>query len=790
MNPELLPSHRWCTVEKRTRLSPPSIRGEILRHENIQDGFTLTGTPAPARDKMLFKAHTDRRQLLISVAVYDTAGPASRMPPAPLPNRHSVEIFFAPWNDKLGWYQFCFLPDGSVRTFNHLPYPETASTAMPRLKVARFQWIADLDRAVSRLYWLHAWFPLKEVFRAGDICGFNVAGDSPALEETSSWNHSAAVGVQDATCFGTLALRPPRRSEIKLLPIRHPTPKQAREFKFSVTYDIPDNISYANYYSPARLERELATWQSYGINRINWIEYGPVSEWPSLYSPAFWQMSAERKKRFLRNVALTRRYCDDTLRHAVKAAKRLGMEIVAVFKPFDLAFNTALAEDDGRSSVKDVDLRFKAAHPDIAAHPEFTMRAHPDWLRRPVFPITRLRFWSETPIQSFAASRLSLWTSADNVRYTKYRRGFRHRTGHAHRPHYRWSPAGKVVENGRARNWFIELTGLDLRTPFVAVEIGGKSFPVSHRMFAFAEAWSADGSEAPVELASGGSREQGYSFNRCWPGWANHTEPIFDTYTWRGPDLGLRFGDAGNLVTLFEPTFAGARQIWLDHIQQMLDTGVDGVDVRTIGHHNGTESYLRFAFAEPVRAEFHRRHGREVEPTDADYARVRHIRGEAYTQFIRDARSLTNRFGKKLAAHVEWGTEIPAHLHTRLQMQMTLEWERWIRERLVDEVSLRGWGCYNRHVQTKVLPLARKHGVGVHIISKCLPGGLDIRAMEICQRYVTEACAAGFAGFSLYEANDLLRMNAEGIPTPIGLVDEAVRKARHALDHLECDGAG
>jgi hypothetical protein len=235
---------------------------------------------------------------------------------------------------------------------------------------------------------------------------------------------------------------------------------------------------------------------------------------------------------------------------------------------------------------------------------------------------------------------------------------------------------------------------------------------------------------------------------------------------------------------LLEPTFEGARQIWLKHVQRILDTGVDGIDIRTIGHHNGTESYLKFAFAEPVRAEFRRRFGREVNPTDGDYERVRHIRGEAYTQFLRDAKLLAKKRGRKLGAHVEWGTEVPARLHTRLQMQMALEWERWIREGIVDELSLRGWGCYNRHVQTKILPLARKHGVGVHIISRCLSGGLDLRAMEICERYVTEACAAGFAGFSLYEANDLLRMNAQGVPMPIGCVDEAVRQARAALDGM------
>lgn len=169
---------------------------------------------------------------------------------------------------------------------------------------------------------------------------------------------------------------------------------------------------------------------------------------------------------------------------------------------------------------------------------------------------------------------------------------------------------------------------------------------------------------------------------------------------------------------------------------------------------------------------------------EADYERIRCIRGEAYTQFIRQAGALARQRGRTLGTHVEWGTEVPPHLHTRLQLQMHLEWERWIREEWVDEVSLRGWGCYNRHVQSRILPLARKHGVGVHIITKCLPGGLDLRGMELCERYVTDACRSGFAGFSLYESNDLMRMSPQGRPVPVGFVDEAVRRARRALDHL------
>src|SRR5262249_35943315 len=154
-------------------------------------------------------------------------------------------------------------------------------------------------------------------------------------------------------------------------------------------------------------------------------------------------------------------------------------------------------------------------------HPELTMRAHPDWVRRTDFPITRICLWSERPIEAFDASRLKIWSSQDNRRYTLYRGPRRLRVGRVSRPHYRWTPAGKVAESSKATNWRIEISELSLRHPFAAIEIEGKRFEIRHRMFAFAEVWGServDGGEAPVELACAGDRTSGFSFNKSWLG--------------------------------------------------------------------------------------------------------------------------------------------------------------------------------------------------------------------------------------------------------------------------------
>jgi hypothetical protein len=784
MNPTLHPSDRHCVVEKRKRFDLDAIRAEILRHENVCGEFTLPATPAPSRDQTLFKVYSNGTELIFTAALFESVAPSLRhasYKAEPLPNRNHIELYFAPWNDGIGVMQFCFPPDGALQTFSHLPYPEAHSTRFRRFAPKRFFWQQDKTCLSHRLYWFFAWFRVTDIFRNGPACGFNVGRQCPPIEESSSWNHAAAVGFQDATLFGTLHLRWPKRIVPFRFPSRPATKKQARDFRLSLTYDIPDNVGYTNYYTPQRLERELATLKSWGIQRIYWIEYGPLSSWPSLWDMMVRQNIGATTER---NVALTRRYCDDMLPVAARYCHRLGMECYAVYKPFDLGFNTEWVKNDGVSCVKEIEDRMVCAHPDVAAHPEWTMRANPAWVRRACFPITRLSLFSEEPIGKFAAKDVTLWVSRNNRNYQRYRKPFRVVCGPVRRPHTRWTPAGIVTESGSATNWRIEVSGLQIEAPFVAIEIKGKSFPMRHRMFALAEARGADNSEAPVGLATSGNRVKGFRFNKSWLGWANHDEPILDVFTWNGPELGLVFREADHASTLLEPAFPGARGIWLKHVERILKAGVDGVDIRTIGHHNIVPSYLQLAYAEPVRVEFRRRFGREVEATPGDYERVRRIRGEAYTQFMRDARALANRYGRKLAAHIEWGADVPAHLDTRLQLQMVVEWQRWIRERLVDEVSLRGWACWNRYVHRHLLPLAHRHGVGVHIITKNLPGGLDLRAMELCERFVKEACRAGFSGYNFYEADNLLRMNAEGIPMSIGNTESAVRNAARSLARM------
>ena len=739
-----------------------------------------------------------------------------------------------------------------VQFASHLPYPEAHSSACWSVGLKRYEVrdedfsICPITKLGCR--WLFAWFRTGEVFRNGPVCGFNVARNRPCLAEFSSWDYCSGNGSQDAANMGRLyhsgqpahmsgarasfkgdALRvegsfagdarglkldlvgPTGESvpfalernggrwsgeakvdarlggryrlyprcgtapvEPHYLAVDVPSRTQARSFCLSVTYDSPMSI-VAGHYTPQRLARDMEIWAGLGIRRIHWIEYG---DWPSFWGHAVydWQDQYQR----------TVEHCGDYLTAGVRAAHAQGLELIADLKTFDLGMNCSVAEDDGVSAVPDLENKCVTAIPEIVAHPEWTMQSHPDWRREPSFPVTRLRIYSEAPIPDMRAADVRLLTSRDNSRYRPYRGRVTFRQGTLRRPHQRWTPAGPQRDRGTRKNWYVELSGLELNDPFVALRLGEAELTLRQRGFMLAEAWDGRGQTEPLTVATKGSAKGGFFFWKGWQGWSNQTEAILQTRQWDGRDLGLVFRQMPNMPTMLEPAFEGARNIWLARIATILDSGADGVDIRTYCHHNGPMSYLKYAYAGPVRDAFRSAYGRGPRCTPGDYERVRLIRGGFYTDFMRAARRLTASRGRKLIAELESGIEVPPSLDCR--MQLHLDWRAWIREGLVDEVRVKWFTKDSTFVHEQVLPLARRHGVPVHVISRCLHTGFDVRAAEMAHLTIGGACAAGFAGYTFYEQQNLMDLNPEGRSTLKGPVRRYMSAAGEALRALAAGG--
>jgi len=329
----------------------------------------------------------------------------------------------------------------------------------------------------------------------------------------------------------------------------------------------------------------------------------------------------------------------------------------------------------------------------------------------------------------------------------------------------------------------LELSGLNLRTRYLALDFKVDA-GLTHRAHAFAEAWSADGRFVPVTLATRGSTAQGFSFWQEWMSWANTSPRLLADVRWGKGVHGLVFDRRRAQPTLLEPCCEGARDIWLRHVQRILDTEAAGVGIRTLCHHNNVMDYLSMAFAPAVRAAFRAEHGRDPEPTWEDAVRVRQVRGRAYTEFLRGAKRLAAQAGKRLAVHLEAGIEVPPEVDQR--MQFNLEWATWIREGIADEIILKWWFSQNPFIHEQVLPLARRHGIPVHIVDRNNSLNNTPRAIERAMALAGESRLAGFSGYAWYEAANCKRRNTEQVPEFRLHIGEAIRRsARAAAGRLE-----
>src|SRR5262249_5285327 len=164
---------------------------------------------------------------------------------------------------------------------------------------------------------------------------------------------------------------------------------------------------------------------------------------------------------------------------------------------------------------------------------------------------------------------------------TRYRGRIVVKQAKVKRPHYRWTPAGKVAEpDSGGTEWLLEISGLLLQQPYASVRIDGQASGIVHRMFALAEALGPDGRDGAGFPTTSGSMKDGFWFGDSWLGWANYTEPLLAPMKWpaagakgAGGANGLAFAERPNLPTLLDPSFDGAHDIWLARFKHMLDSG-------------------------------------------------------------------------------------------------------------------------------------------------------------------------------------------------------------------------
>jgi hypothetical protein len=488
----------------------------------------------------------------------------------------------------------------------------------------------------------------------------------------------------------------------------------------------------------------------------------------------------------------------------VAAARRHGLELIAVMKPF--AGASIITWPDGS--------------PDAERHHGLrriggTMTDAFKWLEdRPELRIARRR---TGPAADRLAARsvairltkadasptrvdrdhLEIWTSEGNWRYRRRDVPFQVREEVRPAPLDVPDYFGDVV-TGRGepvRSLVLEGPGgtpLRLDEPFVLLTTTFRDGPPDFTTtgHAMVEALDADGRVLPIVVATRSATAEatrdfrigGLEFDIGYGPFriALDVDNSANDENWDTPQGGcIAFAIGSN------PELGGApceslpevQARWLDWLQWLIAAGVDGVDMRISAHGTHTDEPLEYGFNDEVRVAAGAAAGEEP-----DLAALVRVRGDRYTQFLRRAREALRAAGRSMAVHLHTEAFRPDPVHGAqmgFPANLEFQWGQWLDDGLVDFATLRtSWyeslGPPNRDdlpgllaspVVAETIDRAKRRGVPLVLNRYAMDGGVRRTGARL-EQYLDDLQYAfsdpRLNGFDVYEFWALAKPSIDG----------------------------
>ncbi len=167
-------------------------------------------------------------------------------------------------------------------------------------------------------------------------------------------------------------------------------------------------------------------------------------------------------------------------------------------------------------------------------------------------------------------------------------------------------------------------------------------------------------------------------------------------------DAVVKLGKPKGIVGSMHPIYPQVREHWLELIKFCLDRGVDGVNLR-VANHNRTIEPWYYGFNPPVREQM------EYPNHCGEAAR---INGNAWTQFLSEARDYIHSRGKEVGIHINVAvfTQFAVNKGGPLPLNFEWQWEKWI-EDIADYIEYRGIGLFKgkNNSKAKEPPMRLEH---------------------------------------------------------------------------------
>ena len=538
----------------------------------------------------------------------------------------------------------------------------------------------------------------------------------------------------------------------------------AQPFTLEAVTDFIDELSAARQPVTANQIRSMmATLRECGVKRVSWAYYGD-GHGGYFHSPRI------LKDGRTENIpARTYQQLGNPLKVAVQAAHAEGLELYAYYKPYETGLGVVAPEGSleasnfGRLSHKGGRLtsmmdRF------VLDNPHLRIKRRSDDLPSAdaITPVCTLRLIKKDDAPTrIRKENLQIWVSRLNHRYQQLEIDFdlRESVELAERDIYDLKNTLVTRKGDPVR--VLTLSGFQLEQPYILVTTNftsGKS-DFENTVMEMLVALDAEGRNIPGVFSDGWAiwdlqksnfRQWGLFFDY---GFGRHRR-FLDSSNVRG-NLGLIAFTRGRnkyLTGALCETEPEVRKYWLSCIEEMLDAGVDGIDLRVENHSTHTDYPEEYGFNQAVLEACKRRGAIDLEP-------IAKVRGDAYTEFLRQARQRISTRGKRMRVnlHVDWfRSDRPLGRQLAFPANITFNWKQWVEEGLMDEAILRFLS----------IPYARvlADPVAHTMVESCRRAGIPITVnkylsepQQLHHQIATVQQDGRFSGFILYETASFLK---------------------------------
>jgi len=532
-------------------------------------------------------------------------------------------------------------------------------------------------------------------------------------------------------------------------------------FRLEALVDFPDD-ALETVITPAHVDAMMVTLHEMGVTRVSWGYYGDGHGGYMLPSGLSDQW---------RNYADTLKALENPLRVAVESAHRHGLELYAYYKPYETGPGISLP--DGSPEAKAFGrIRQQGGwltwmDPFVVDHPNLRIRHKPDDSIKDIsnIPICAIKLAKkdDSPTR-ITKEHLQIWSSQLDYHYQQLSVDFTFHEAVEPSSEEVRDLNGDLITKKGAPVRTLTLSGFRLTDPYILVTTdfsdGQPDFENTgtNLLVAFDE----HNEEIPGVFATGGGvwEANRVDFRNCGlifdMGFGRSIVHL-DTSNTSGRQGIIAFTRGRNeyLPGALCETEPQVCDFWLSCIREMLDAGVDGVDFRVENHGTHTDYYEDYGFNDVVLQECARR-------GQTDNETIAKVRGDAYTNFLRQAKHLITSNGKRMRINlnIDWfRPDPPPARRLAYPANIHYDWKRWVDEGLLDEGILRMFQLpfdtvFSDSIAAEMIASCEKKGIPL-TVNRYVNPNYPVEFKRVRQD-------GRFSGFILYETASYLRFNDKG----------------------------